>query len=745
MRRVRAQYGKVISGAVDYTPEGLDRAYGRHMDNLLMTEAIRQEAQALQAAPFEGDEAYRNDLLQRTDQVLQEVSKGGAYGNLSNFTGAVNRTATEYKKRSAPITKNAELFSDYQKALKDLHDKGKIDNEDYKGTLALSMLNKDGSQYTGLTFDEQGNADNYFNGLAAVHNPDINKMLIEALNGMKADGEASARRVIGQGPDGSMEIETAYGVEYIRPERVQAAMQMVMQDSRVQSYLDRKAEIRTKFMDDGEANKGIKDVIESLTDDIATIDERLAGKLSDKDRANMQTMRDSYIEKLGDVSKKLNEGTLDEKRNLNRAFEFQRMNNMYEKSAIARYSFEKVTENSYKEYWDKMYMQLQQQGFDMEQTLTPVSFEGNMVQYKNPYGATDLEAVDKRNGLTERYDAAVKLLTDLPEDASPELVEQYLTGVRTIERDIRAHDDYILFRYGSADPNVLKTEGYLALDAKVKQLEQQYEKQIENGGNFTYHGSFWMDLLDSDSGVIAELEMARRKRLEYVQQNAEEDPLGADLETSFSYANAQSMPQFRTDAEAMKRGKAIDGAIKTYFEAIPDDMMIYIPGRTGAGEMVSYGEAVGRAQPSSGINVKVPEEMQIPADAKYASHGISLQAPTPELGPTLQINYTSETEGNGSYIVPLNQAVNIPELAAHLNTPSMKVYGEIERYGRGNVTGMTRSLPMTSDAGPGTMEITYRPGGPTARFILADGTRGEEFPVDSQKFHNAIERHNITI
>ena len=137
--------------------------------------------------------------------------------------------------------------------------------------------------------------------------------------------------------------------------------------------------------------------------------------------------------------------------------------------------------------------------------------------------------------------------------------------------------------------------------------------------------------------------------------------------------------------------------------------------------------------------------MKIPLDAEYASHGISLQAPTPELGPTLQINYTSEERGNGSYIVPLNQAINIPELAQHLNTPSMRVYGEIERYGRGNVVGMTRTLPMTSSAGAGKMEITYREGGPEAVFISADGKRSEAIPVDSTKFHNAVERNQITL
>ena len=87
--RKKAQFGQVISGYVDPTPEGLNRAYQRHMDNLISNEALRRESAALQAAPFEGDEQMRRDLLTATDNALnavtQEASKN-SYGNLSNFT-----------------------------------------------------------------------------------------------------------------------------------------------------------------------------------------------------------------------------------------------------------------------------------------------------------------------------------------------------------------------------------------------------------------------------------------------------------------------------------------------------------------------------------------------------------------------------------------------------------------------------------------------------------------------------------
>lgn len=727
-----SRFGNPVSGYVDYKFEEVGNVRReRYLNNFYASEAVRQSAADLEAAPFEGDKAYREQLLKNTDDVLNNIAEQGDYENL---TLAVSRASTGYQKRAKALTQNKAQYDAYQTGLKELYDEGKIDYEDYQGTLGLARQG-----YTGLQTDESGNAVNFFDpdAVVAVQNPDINKMLKEALNGMKADGDTVVRRVVGYGPNGELEVETEQGREYITPERVQNAMRSVMEDRRVVDYIGRKAKIRTAFMDDKTAAEELNGNIEIMKETAGQLDELIAESRTDEQKQAYIDQKERLMNNMGRVQGVLEQGDGSKMRDELASVEANKIFGMYESSTKSKYSFVKTTDKQ-KEFHDKLHLQLQQQGFDLQQSMNPISFEGNMVQYKNPYGTSDVEASQNRAILSTKHEAAVQLLNNLPEDADAALVEQYLGGVRQIENDIRALDDYTQFRYGQVSAAVMQTPEYQALTDEIVEAEAKYNDLVENEEYAVYEGSqqayYWNKIAD-----------LREKRMDMLKEQVTEDPLGADIETTFSYANAQKLPQFRGSAEAMKRGKEIDSAIKTYFEAIPDDFMIYIPGRTGQGEMVSYGEARGAVEPSSSRNVKVPESMMIPEDAKYASHGISMQAPTSELGATIQINYTSEEGGNGSYIVPLNQAIKIPQLSQHLNTPIMKVYGEVERYGRGNVVGMERTIPYTGSAGPGKMKITYLENGPVVQFIGSNGITTETKSLDSPEVHEIIQGNNIRI
>ena len=151
-------YGAPVSGYVDYNFEKVgETRRQRYMDNFYASEAVRQSAADLQAAPFEGDEAYRQQLLQNTDNVLQSIADKGDY---ENMTIAVNRAASGYQKRAKPLEANLAAYSSYKEELDKLYDEGKIDMEDYNGTMALAQKG-----YSGLQMDEDGNATNYFSGL----------------------------------------------------------------------------------------------------------------------------------------------------------------------------------------------------------------------------------------------------------------------------------------------------------------------------------------------------------------------------------------------------------------------------------------------------------------------------------------------------------------------------------------------------------------------------------------------------
>jgi hypothetical protein len=755
MNRKKLQYGQVISGHVDYTPEGLSKAYERHITNLLNTEAIRKEAYELEAAPFDGDQKYRADLLNKTDQVLQQISQGGAFGNMSNFTGAVNRTATEYQKRANPITQNKTAWDTYKESLDKQLEEGTIDNEDYQGALTLSTYG-----YEGLKVDENGRATNFFEGVNTVANPEINKMIKEALSNMKTDSNTTVQQLLGQGPGNMYKVRTEAGIEYISRDRVEQAMRMVMEDPRVTAYIGRKAQIRTEFLSKDQLVDefaGEEGIINTLKTQAEEVDRLIADSDSDEQKQAYTMQKNELVQNIGKLEELVESGNEDKMRDELRMIKANQITSMYDQSAKSIYSFTRTTDKNELD-WDPLFlqkdrqahqwaMQRDQQKFDTLASLTPITYEGNIVQYDNPYGANNLEAAEKRTSLVDIYNDAVKQLERLPDNASPDLVESYVADVRRAQSEIKALDDYTLFRYGNTNPNVLKTEEYLALDAKVKEAESNFLRAADANGAVGLTGSFWIDLFSEESDVIVALENARRERLEYVQQNAQDDPLGGQVETAFSYSNAQGLPMFRTgDQDLANVAKGIDASLDTFFEAVPDYLEIYIPGKGGSGALVSYGEATGKIDPSSDRNTLITDDNKIPADAKTTSVGISLQAPHAFLGSTLQVNYTSEETGrSGSYLVPLNKTINIPALAQHFNTPDMKFYTEVERYGAGNVVGMTRAIPYSSTNGPGKVIITYTEKGPEAQFVAANGIESSRQSVYDPKFREALINNQIQI
>ena len=744
MKRKKLQYGQVISGYVDYTPEGLSKAYERHIANLLNTEAIRKEAYELESAPFDGDEKYRADLLNKTDQVLQQVSQGGSFGNMSNFTAAVNRTATEYQKRANPIVQNKKAWDTYTEKLSKQLEDGDIDNEDYQGALAFST-----ATYNGLQVDENGRATNFFRGTDAIANPDINKMIKDALSAMKTDSNTTVQEILGQGPNGMYKVRTESGIEMIGRDRVEQAMRMVMEDPRVEQYIGRKADIRTRLLSDEDAREAIvgeRGLISELKSTAEEADRLIAEAKTDEQRQAYSMQKNELVQRIGELQELADSGNGDKMRDQLNAIEVARINSRYDQSAKSIYTRTKTTEKREidadpyamqkdRQAFDRA-MQKDQQRFDTLASMTPISFGGNVVQYNNPYGANDLEAADKREALVGMYENSVMQLNSLPEGASAELVENYVADVRNAEREIKALDDYTIYRYGRSNPGVLKTEEYKRLDEAAESAQRNYDRALEK---------------NLDASMVAtmrfELDQALSAREGYVKAESVQDPAGVNLETSFSYSNAQGLPMFRTgDQDLANIAKGIDASLESFFSAVPDYMEVFIPGTAGSGSLVSYAEATGKMEPSSDRNTLITEDNMIPADAKTTSVGISLQAPHAFLGPTLKVNYSSEETGrNGSYLVPLNKTVGMPVLDQHFNTPDMRFYTEMERYGAQNVVGMTRSLPYSSVNGPGTVEIEYKESGPIATLKPANGIESSTMSVYSAQFREAIINNQIEI
>lgn len=208
----------------------------RFLTNYENASLVEQEMMNLQAAPFATDMQYRNELVDSTNQTLTGISKRGDYENL---TVPVMNAARKYNMESAPIKQNYELYSAYQTGLKGAYEEGKIDFEDYEGTLALAQ-----HRYAGLQRDAEGNYSNPFIGVTMVQDPEIEKRINDALSGIVAEEHNVTRQDVGVvGPDGVYTVKTEKGYKTVSADRVQEVMNMVLSDGQVQAYMARKAEI----------------------------------------------------------------------------------------------------------------------------------------------------------------------------------------------------------------------------------------------------------------------------------------------------------------------------------------------------------------------------------------------------------------------------------------------------------------------------------------------------------------------
>ena len=717
-----SRFDQPISGYVDYKfAEVGDGRRERYLDNFYTTEAIRTSAAQLEAAPFEGDKAYRQKLLSDTDNMLNTISQRGDY---ENMTVAVNRTASDYQVKTIPLAKNLERYTEYQENLKELYEDDKIDYEDFKGNMLLST-----AMYGGLQSDESGrvNPDSMFTGLDPVTNPDINKMIREQLNGMVPYEIKSVGRRVGQGEGAMYEVESSEGLKYIDAARVEEAMESVMTDPRVQSYIGRKADIRTGLLNEEGLTKKFQADIEGISQELASVDAQLAAGTNAVDQGKLQSKKARLTSQLGMMQGVM--GDPEAMRKLAAQSEVTSLNNMYRDSALAKYVYQQQ-DQSQKVFWDDVYKMKLKDSMEFNSAYPPITWEGEVISQDNFYGNTDLEAMEIRESKVAIYNDLVSNLEKFAgDDASPEEVEKYVAQVRNAFRDITRGDEYFKWRYGSTNPEMYDLEEYKVLDEKVDKAWQALRESFNSAGEFgqTYYGGGIGGSTYAIQGKYFAYNAAVDARNEFMKQNAKNDPV-EQVNMQVKFASARMNPMFQGQ-NGQQVARAIDQAITQLFKAPPSSLPIYEPNTT---ELTTFRDAsdplsVDNKDYRIRINAADEEQTMIPADAKYASHGISLTPPNPFLGPMIAINYTSETRGTGTYHVPLNEALEIPALNAAFGTPHMQAIIEIGAFesipditsGGAEGGAMVRSIPVYSNRAnkPATMYVRYAPAGPQAKIV----------------------------
>lgn len=193
----------------------------------------------LRAAPFESDRKLRDDLVSNTTSTLTGIASRGDY---ENMTVPVMNAAQNYQINSAPIKQNYDLYTAYQAGQKELYEEGEIDYEQYLGNIALSS-----TEYKGLQKDQAGNYSNYFTGIDSINTTDekIQERMHKALNDIVAEEYSPGAQIVGvNSSNGQLLVLEQGKIKTVKNERVQAVMDMIMNDRQIQAYMMRKGKIR---------------------------------------------------------------------------------------------------------------------------------------------------------------------------------------------------------------------------------------------------------------------------------------------------------------------------------------------------------------------------------------------------------------------------------------------------------------------------------------------------------------------
>lgn len=636
MKRTRARFGQVISGYVDPTPDGLNVAYERHMDNLLMMESNRQNAAMLKSAPFEGDKALRRQLLQNTDAALQAIAGQASHGNLSNFTGAVTRAASEFTKGAQPISTNHKAYVDYQSNIKDLLDKGKIDAEDAQGNMMLSQMG-----YNGLEYGEDGELTNYFQGKHVWQKPEMQEMINKALSQISPDGYREVRTILEAGPDGSLTVDTDQGIKTISRDKVDAALNGVLGSQEVLGYYQRKGEIRVAGIEDD------ADVVEYLND----VSDSYASQVDESGNVTAESQRH-----IADIQKALQ--TSDPQTIRSEAVKQMRDQqvDVWRQSAINAKSFVDKTDSVKTKYNAKAMARYKQSLSDASQGLGLLTITESGINFNRPGGDNAGELYKSIQGASDRAANLQQQWNEQSENMSDSqrmALQSEMRGARMEERMLTRTYEQL---YGRHIENLEFDEEF------QKRKSDLLDYQMERANRAWWNPAGWFENWMTDGQ--GDTEEYREREL----QQLVVDYL-ADQNLDHPQGPSQAIPVEYVDPTVLGAPAGTNAAVKAYFGGgvYRDDMMVIDP---------QTGEAVTMEELSSAN--KVPE------NAQFVNMSVSSTSPI-GAGMTMRIGWKSKDGDNiksGSVIVPINQGtgLSLDGLDEYLNSSHTRLLAEMNTY-----------------------------------------------------------------
>ena len=230
----------------------------RYLQNYSAQDNLQQKLLELQTAPFAGDIAERNRLIQETNAQLEQFANRGDYENLTIPIVNLARTAS---KKYAPLAQNYAAYEAAKQAEQERVARGDISNDQYTKWLERSKYTLDPNTqdyvpYQGVQFDDAGNAvqQSFYSHTPIARQVDVDKEILAALNVMEKEksGGSVTSSYEANGALVYYVQKEGQTIERISPDRVDAVTREVLNRSDVRSYLEQEADFNTFNLSDEE-------------------------------------------------------------------------------------------------------------------------------------------------------------------------------------------------------------------------------------------------------------------------------------------------------------------------------------------------------------------------------------------------------------------------------------------------------------------------------------------------------------
>jgi hypothetical protein len=693
----------------------------RYMQNFMQTEAMRKEAAALQAAPFEGDEALKTEILQDTDQFIQAAATAGDY---ENMTSDVVRAAGNYSARVQPIQQNLQKWQSYQESIDKMVEEGNLPLDNAQRLKSVSA-----AQYAGLQKDESGQITNMFQGIDAARDPDIMTMMDDALKGIKSSSGSTIRRYVGVDSEkGLLEVETEKGREYIDMNEVQQVIDPIFNDPNVTAFMQQSAMLNQAVKDDQVVLQEASNSMQREIQSIDNLQAQLARETDPEAKADLQNEIDNRLQIVSKTKTTIESGDVESLRRKASAEQMRTDEMRFRESMGAKYGFDKITD-SYKQFHDKMKLAKEQQP---PLPVAPMfTYTGEMREIPNPYGQNYEQLQTQRKSNIASAETVMQFMKDNP-NLSPEARAASNAELQGYLQDIAVSNTMLMSQFEGNPPSVYKREEYERLKNAVKTAQDQVASASNNAA-FMMAGS---------AGAGAALDLSE---LNKAQQNLQNFIRGTGFvvrNPTINYAPEFALnhaPGLEPDSE---QNKELISKLTAYWQS-GLGKTIFDP-NTGTTSSIQQRkqETLGRMQDKA----YVLGDGDIPP--AYEVKSISIQRSAPGIGgPIIGVSVVAtsgDQKGQECTFYAPGSDVNVPKFQEWANAPSTQTVGLIDKMALG--TGVDNFTIPTTDADGDNWKInvSVEGGRKYAIFVDEDGKESKKHMVGSQKFMDYADKLNIS-